>query len=346
MPTDHTLLAMINTHCEAQGLKLKTTLTHTADLTQLTLCAGFPIPPHRASTLKKTLQQALEQALPHHPQINITLTQQIEAHQTQLAGKGLRNIKNTIAIASGKGGVGKSTVTVNLAAALARAGARVGILDADIYGPSIPTMLGHTEPPMIENDRYLPILAHGIQAMSMGFLVKDDDALIWRGPMLAKALIQLIDLTQWDNLDYLLIDLPPGTGDIPLTLVQKIPLTGAVVVTTPQNVATLDAIKAIKMFQKTNITLFGLIENMSTHLCENCGHESTIFGQGGAKKLATETQTPFLGQLPLTPRITHECDAGQPSTLPVFDDIAMQVAQGVSQTPLNYAGRFPPIVSA
>src|SRR3989338_6783439 len=217
----------------------------------------------------------------------IQLPKPIKAHQTQLAGMALKNVKNTIAIASGKGGVGKSTVAVNLAAALAQAGARVGLLDADIYGPSIPLMLGATEPVQVVDERYQPAFVHNIQAMSIGYLTQQSDqALIWRGPMLAKALIQMLDLTAWDDLDYLFIDLPPGTGDIQLSLVQKIPLTGAIVVTTPQQVATLDAGKAIQMFKTTHIHLLGLIENMASHQCSNCGHEEALFGHGGAAALS------------------------------------------------------------
>jgi len=275
----------------------------------------------------------------------------IKAHRTQLLGKSLRGVKNTIAIASGKGGVGKSTVTVNLAYALAQQGARVGILDADIYGPSIPLMLGKTEPVQLSGEHYLPVMAHGIQAMSIGYLTEDDQALIWRGPMLAKALIQMLDLTLWDNLDYLLIDLPPGTGDIQLSLVQKIPLTAAIIVTTPQTVATMDAQKALKMFEKTNIDVLGIIENMSLHTCRQCGHQEALFGQGGATELCSRFNTVLLGQLPLDKQITQQCDLGQPivadtsnPTAQAFLDIACKTGVELSKRPLNYADKFPPIV--
>lgn len=275
---------------------------------------------------------------------------QIQSHQTQMPGKSLKGVKNTIAIGSGKGGVGKSTVTVNLAITLAKAGARVGILDADIYGPSIPTMLGQVDPVAFENERYLPVRAHGIQAMSIAYLTKPDNALIWRGPMLAKSLLQMLDLTAWDNLDYLFIDLPPGTGDIQLSLAQKIPLTAAIVVTTPQQVATLDAEKAIVLFEKTGIHVLGLIENMAHYHCPHCQHDSRLFGMGGAEALCKKHRCELLGHLPLEPYVTQDCDRGMPSSLSsnlfseTFDRIAIKVVKAISLRPLNYANRFPPIV--
>ena len=315
----------------------------------LGLKAGFP-----TKSLENTLVPTLEKALSHNLpdfQISITMEQSIKAHRTQLAGKSLRGVKNTIAIASGKGGVGKSTVAVNLAIALAKAGARVGLLDADIYGPSIPLMLGKVEPVEVKDDHYLPIMAHGIQAMSIGYLTDVNQALIWRGPMLAKSLLQMLDLTLWDELDYLFIDLPPGTGDIQLSLVQKIPLAGAIVVTTPQNVATLDAQKALTMFAKTNIDVLGVVENMSLHVCSQCGHQETIFGQGGGEQLASSFHVNLLGQLPLDRHILKHCEEGKPTTARSDDNLAMafnqtalQAAIALAKKPLNYADKFPPIV--
>ncbi|WP_298623460.1 iron-sulfur cluster carrier protein ApbC [uncultured Legionella sp.] len=286
-----------------------------------------------------------------HQHITLNFDQFIRAHKTQMAGKGLRGVKNTIAVASGKGGVGKSTVTVNLATALARSGARVGILDADIYGPSIPLMLGATEPVQVSGDHYLPVQAHGVQAMSIGYITDMDQALIWRGPMLAKSLIQMLDITLWDDLDYLFIDLPPGTGDIQLTLVQKIPLTAAIVVTTPQNVATLDAQKAITMFAKTGIDVLGVIENMATHICSQCGHEETIFGEGGAKNICANNNTSLLGQLPLNGQIRAQCDEGKPTATQPRDELtdaflktALISSIELTKRPINYADKFPNIV--
>ncbi|WP_115331640.1 iron-sulfur cluster carrier protein ApbC [Legionella busanensis] len=314
------------------------------------LQAGFPVnflQKHYLPTIKAKLEHIYPSL-----KIDVHLDSFIKAHQTQLAGKGLRGVKNTIAIASGKGGVGKSTVTVNLATALARAGARVGILDADIYGPSIPLMLGQHKPVEISGEHYLPVKAHGIEAMSIGYLMpSDEQALIWRGPMLAKSLIQMLNLTLWDELDYLFIDLPPGTGDIQLSLVQKIPLTGAVVITTPQPVATLDAQKAIQMFAKTNINVLGIVENMSYHNCSQCGHQDRLFGEGGGQKLASNFNLPLLGQLPLDQHIRNHCDIGQPTAIlannelsTIFTKTALNLAINIAKKPLNYADRFPPIV--
>jgi ATP-binding protein involved in chromosome partitioning len=281
----------------------------------------------------------------------MTNLEPITSHLTQLPGKQLRGIKNTIAIGSGKGGVGKSTVTVNLAIALTKLGARVGILDADIYGPSIPLLLGKVGTVQCEGDKYLPIQAHGIQAMSIGYLTEPNMPLIWRGPMLAKSMIQLLDTTLWDTLDYLLIDLPPGTGDIQLSLVQKIPLTGAIIVTTPQTVATADAEKALLMFQKTNIHVLGLIENMAEHICTACGHHSHLFGSGGAEALATTHHCTLLGQLPLHAEIRENADSGMPSALSnnptltnAFHLIAVATQKAIRARPLNYASKFPPVV--
>jgi ATP-binding protein involved in chromosome partitioning len=258
----------------------------------------------------------------------------IKAHITQLPGQHLRGIKNTIAVASGKGGVGKSTIAVNLAIALAQTGAQVGLLDADIYGPSIPSMLGHLQKAEIVDDKYLPIFKHGIHAMSIGYLSANETALIWRGPMLAKALIHILDTTNWGELDYLIIDLPPGTGDIQLSLVQKIPLTAAIIVTTPQNIATMDAQKAINMFEKTNIKVLGIVENMTHHICSNCGSIEHIFGQDGAQNLSQQFDLPLLGGIPLKNSIRDNCDKGVAS-LDAFVDLAANVNMSISKLPLR-----------
>ncbi len=288
-----------------------------------------------------------------YPEYEIELSHQaiIKAHQTQMPGKALRGVKNVIAVASGKGGVGKSTVAVNLASSLARQGARTGLLDADIYGPSIPQMLGSVQEIEIENDKYKPVLAHQIYAMSIGWLSQQDEALIWRGPMLAKALIQMLDITLWPDLDYLIIDLPPGTGDIQLSLVQKIPLTAAVIVTTPQTVATLDAQKAIAMFNKTNIQIAGLLENMAGHLCEKCGHHESVFGEGGAAGLCEKHHLPLLASLPLDRQIMLGGENGQPIAASgdhplsrLYDKAALRLSMEITRNPVNYAGKFPKII--
>lgn len=250
-------------------------------------------------------------------------------------------VKHIIAVASGKGGVGKSTVTVNLALALAAQGYRVGVLDADIYGPSQAQMLGVQEgvrPQAAGNDKFLPLQAHGIQAMSMAFMVNTREPMVWRGPMVVGAFQQMLTQTQWDNLDFLLIDMPPGTGDIQLTLAQKVPVAGAVIVTTPQDIALLDARKGIEMFRKVNVPVLGVVENMSLYHCENCGHEAAIFGTGGGDNIAQEYDTQVLGRLPLTLSIRELTDSGRPSVVSepegtvsqTFATIAKKVAEAVS----------------
>lgn len=232
-----------------------------------------------------------------------------------MLAKKIPNIKHIIAIASGKGGVGKSTTAVNLALALSKMDARVGILDADIYGPSQPLMLGAKEDPVVKDKKIWPVISHGIQSMSIGYLVDDKAAMVWRGPMVSAALQQLLNDTQWDNLDYLVIDLPPGTGDIQLTLSQKIPVDGAIIVTTPQDLALLDARRAYEMFRKVNVPVLGLVENMSVHICSHCGHSEAIFGEGGGKQLAAQYAMDFLGALPLDKSIREQTDAGTPTVM-------------------------------
>ena len=306
-----------------------------------------------ACPMKDMLENACRNAIFHFIDKNIDLHITMTANVSTQANPSVPGVKNIIAVASGKGGVGKSTLAVNLATGLARAGARVGLLDADIYGPSIPMMLGKVEPIQLRDDKYLPAQAHGILAMSIGYLTQNEPALMWRGPMLAKSLLQMIDITDWGDLDYLFIDLPPGTGDIQLSLVQKIPLTGAVIVTTPQNVATLDAKKALEMFAKMNIDVLGIIENMSTHVCEKCGHQEAIFSEGGAAELCQQWGTMLLGKLPLHQNIRRECDAGTPTAAINEDPLAQILIQAalytsmeIGKKPLNYANKFPPIVVA
>jgi ATP-binding protein involved in chromosome partitioning len=239
-------------------------------------------------------------------------------NQSAVSPQAIPQVKNIIAVASGKGGVGKSTTAVNLALALAAEGVRVGILDADIYGPSQPHMLGIGQRrPEIAGEpgkqQMLPLLAYGIQSISMGYLVTEETPMLWRGPMATGALQQLLMQTRWDNLDYLIIDMPPGTGDIQITLAQKVPVTGAVIVTTPQDIALLDAKKGIEMFRKVNVPVFGVVENMAIHICSNCGHAEHIFGEGGGERIAQDYQTELLGSLPLDLSIRADADAGKPS---------------------------------
>lgn len=274
-------------------------------------------------------------------------------HQVQSGLDGLKNVKNIIAVGSGKGGVGKSTTTANLAISLAKCGAKVGILDADIYGPSQPLMLGSYENPDSADQKTIqPIERHGIQFMSIGNLVDEKTAMIWRGPMVSKALQQILRDTQWKDLDYLLVDLPPGTGDIQLTLSQKIPVAGAIVVTTPQDLSLIDARRAIAMFEKVKIPTLGIIENMSTHICSNCGHEEAIFGSGGGQSISEEYEVPLLGQLPLDLNIRKESDSGTPicakepdgNISHTYREIARKAAALLSLRPKNYSLNFPKIV--
>lgn len=273
---------------------------------------GYPLDRGRAA-----LREAVETAALSVDEIDaavIDIASRVQPHRVQQGLDPLPGIKNVIAVASGKGGVGKSTTTVNLALALSGEGARVGVLDADIYGPSIPRMLGIEGKPESKDGHHLePMRNHGIQAMSIGFLVSEDTPMIWRGPMVTQALQQLLGETHWDDLDYLIIDLPPGTGDIQLTLCQKIPVSGAIIVTTPQDIALLDARRALQMFRKVDVPVLGVIENMSVHLCSNCGHAEPIFGSGGGDKMAAEFGLDLLGQLPLAMTIREQADSGLPT---------------------------------
>lgn len=277
----------------------------------------------------------------------------VVSHAVQQGVKPLPNIKNIIAVGSGKGGVGKSTVAVNLALALQAEGASVGILDADIYGPSQPRMLGiHARPESTDGKSMEPLVNHGVQSMSIGYLIDEETPMIWRGPMVTQALEQLLKETKWRNLDYLVVDLPPGTGDTQLTLAQKIPVSGAVIVTTPQDIALIDARKALKMFEKVSVPVLGVVENMSTHICGACGHEEHIFGSGGGRQMAEQYKVDFLGALPLDITIRENSDNGHPSVVAdpdgaiaaTYRDIARKVAARLSLQGKDYTAKFPNIV--
>ena len=279
--------------------------------------------------------------------MTISSTPRIAPHAVQPELTPLPRIRNIIAIGSGKGGVGKSTTAVNLAVALADLGLRIGLLDADIYGPSIPTMLGLSgRPDSPDGKSIVPMRAHGIETMSIGFLVEQDTPMIWRGPMATSALTQLLNETRWggddgDGLDILVVDLPPGTGDIQLTLAQKIPVAGAVIVTTPQDVATLDARKALKMFEKVHVPVLGLIENMAQHVCSNCGHVEHLFGNGGGERMAAQYAVPLLGSLPLEIAIREQGDAGRPLVRAAPESAAAQAYRDVAQRLLAELDKRP-----
>jgi ATP-binding protein involved in chromosome partitioning len=328
----------------------KVTATITESVLDVAITVLFPVADEDmalADGLVSLLQQETGLAA------TVTLDWNVVAHKVQQGVPAIKNVKNMIAVASGKGGVGKSTTSVNLALALAADGARVGILDADIYGPSQPRMLGKTERPESKDGKSMePVISHGIQSMSMGFLIDEEEPMIWRGPMVTQALEQLLRDTNWDDLDYLVIDLPPGTGDIQLTLSQKVPVSGAVIVTTPQDISLLDAHKALKMFQKVKVTVLGVIENMSTHICSQCGHEEAIFGQGGGDKMAAQYEIDLLGQIPLDIQIREDVDNGEPTVArdpsgavsQAYRSIARRIVGQLAKQGKNYGTAFPNIV--
>lgn len=302
--------------------------------------------------IKQLVTQHL-QTLTDGGSVTVNIVSRIVAHKVQQGVNLLPNVKNIIAVASGKGGVGKSTTSVNLALALAAEGATVGLLDADIYGPSQPQMLGISgRPESLDGKSIQPMQAHGIQAMSIGFLVDTDTPMVWRGPMVTGALEQLLRDTKWNDLDYLVIDLPPGTGDIQLTLAQKIPVTGAIIVTTPQDIALLDARKGLKMFEKVGIPILGIVENMSTHICSNCGHEEPIFGTGGGAKMCADYNVDLLGSLPLDISIREQTDSGKPTVINapdskianIYKEIARKAAIKIANASLDHSSKFPNIV--
>lgn len=295
---------------------------------------------------------AAAKGVPGVENVSVNITTKVIAHAVQRGVQLLPQVKNIIAVASGKGGVGKSTTAANLALALAAEGARVGVLDADIYGPSQPMMLGiHRRPESEDGKTMEPLENYGVQVMSIGFLVDQDEAMIWRGPMATQALEQLLRQTNWKDLDYLIIDMPPGTGDIQLTLSQRVPMTGAVIVTTPQDIALLDAKKGIKMFEKVGVPILGIVENMAVHVCSHCGHVEHIFGADGGKKMAADYGMDYLGALPLDMQIRLQADSGKPTVVAdpdgevaqIYKKVARDVAVKIAQQAKDFSSKFPTI---
>ena len=321
------------------------------DAVSVQVVLGFPAFGY-IEKLAKDLKSKIE-AVDGIASAEIEVRSEIMSHTVQGGMNPLDGIKNVIAVASGKGGVGKSTTAVNLALALQIEGAKVGILDADIYGPSIPRMLGiEGKPESIDGKSLEPMGGHGIQAMSIGFMIDEETPMIWRGPMVTQALEQLLRDTQWKNLDYLVIDLPPGTGDVQLTLAQKVPVSGSIIVTTPQDIALLDARKGLKMFEKVEVPVLGIVENMSIHICSKCGNAEHIFGQGGGEKMCEQYNVDFLGSLPLDIDIRINADSGHPSVArdpesqasQIYRDIARRTAAKLSLKAKDFSAKFPNIV--
>ena len=311
---------------------------------------GYP-----AKSLIPALRSSLVAAakgVPGVTNVSANVTFKVIAHAVQRGVQLLAGVKNIVAVASGKGGVGKSTTAVNLALALAAEGAKVGLLDADIYGPSQPMMMGIEGKPESHDGKTMePLTNYGVQVMSIGFLVEPDQAMIWRGPMATQALDQLLRQTNWQDLDYLIVDMPPGTGDIQLSLSQRVPITGAVIVTTPQDIALLDAKKGIQMFEKVGVPILGIVENMAVHICTNCGHAEHIFGEGGGQRMAADYKMDYLGALPLDMQIRLQADSGKPtvvaepdgSVAQIYKQVARSVAVKIAQQAKDFSSKFPSI---
>ncbi len=337
--------------CEAAAAASTVRIRTEGDRLEISVILGFPVD-RIATQLAEAITAVARQS--DAGEVDVQVAWKVRSHRVQGMLTPMPGVRNVIAVASGKGGVGKSTTAVNLALALADEGARVGLLDADIYGPSQPKMLGLTGAKPLSKDgkTFEPLEAHGIQTNSIGFLVDEDQAMIWRGPMVSQALNQLASQTNWDKLDYLIVDMPPGTGDTQLTLTQKVPVAGVIIVTTPQDIALLDARRGLKMFEKVGVNLLGIVENMSTHVCTNCGREEALFGTGGGEALARESGLPLLGKLPLDAQIQREADSGTPTVradpdgplAEQYRQMARHVAAVLAAMPRDMRGAFGSVV--
>ena len=340
-----------NTHKDFVATKSVRNLKVEGNDVSLDLVLGYPAK-SQIEAIKSLVESKLK-SLPGVGKVSVNVSFKIVSHGVQRGVKLIPGVKNIIAVASGKGGVGKSTTAVNLALALAAEGATAAMLDADIYGPSQPMMLGiHGRPESRDGKSLEPMEGHGLQAMSIGFLIDPDTPMVWRGPMVTQALEQLLNDTRWHEVDYLVVDMPPGTGDVQLTLAQRVPVTGAVIVTTPQDIALIDARKGLKMFEKVGIPIIGVVENMSIHICSQCGHEERIFGEGGGERMCQDYGVEFLGALPLDIRIREETDSGKPTVVAAPDSriadiyraIARRVAVKIGESAVDHSAKFPSIV--
>ncbi len=350
---ENTVARLIDPHTERDlgTSKVVKTVSVADNEARIKIILGYPAKSYHQKLISEIKQQLL--TLDGIESVHVEIASEITSHSVQKNLKPMPGVKNIIAIASGKGGVGKSTTAVNIALALVAEGANAGILDADIYGPSQPLMLGISGSPESKDGKTMePKVAYGLQSISMGYLVDDDTPMIWRGPMVTGALQQLLNNTNWSNLDYLIVDLPPGTGDIQLTLSQQIPVSGAVIVTTPQDIALLDAQKGLKMFEKVDVPVLGIVENMSTHICSECGHEEPIFGSGGGETMAKKYAVDLLGALPLDIDIRKDADRGLPSVASdpdskisaIYREIARKMTAKLALRAKDHSGKFPSIV--
>src|SRR5438552_4464444 len=347
------LHALVDPNTSRDFVSAKAVRKVSVDGSNVTVDLQLAYPAKSQHEVLRKLVQCKLAARPGIGKVTVNFAHRIASHAVQRGVKLVPGVKNIVAVASGKGGVGKSTTAVNLALALAAEGAQVGVLDADIYGPSQPTMLGISGRPESKDGKSIePLEAYGVQAMCIGFLIDTDTPMVWRGPMVTQALEQLLKDTNWRDLDYLIVDMPPGTGDIQLTLAQKVPVTGAVIVTTPQDIALIDARKGLKMFEKVGVPIVGVVENMAIHICSKCGHAEAIFGTGGGERMCKDYKVPFLGALPLDIHIREQVDSGRPTVVSdpdgavasIYKEIARKTAVFVAQRAEDFSAKFPNIV--